>query len=184
MSDLTPTSSQAVVTDRPDPAECRRLLATYLRDHRAAGGAGLALTRRCRRSNDGTALGRTLAEIEDELIEDLRTLTGTMERLGVTEAWFKQFVTRGAELIGRLKSNGRIWRYSPSSRVLELEGLMAGIVARRGLWVSMRTVTPPQPGIDEATLDRLIERATSQIDRLAPEHQHAASVAFGAAPFR
>ena len=67
---------------------------------------------------------------------------------------------------------------SPSSRVVELEGLLAGIDAKRNLWRSLRTAAAARPALAETALDDLIARATSQRDRLLVEHERAARNAF------
>jgi len=159
-------------------AEADRLLATYLRDHAAGAATGLALARRCRRENAGTALEGTLVEIETEIAEDRRSLLDIMSRLGMSPSRLKSALGSLAELVGRLKSNGLLLRYSPSSRVVELEGLMAGVVAKRALWRTLRSIAADRAQLDAGELDRLIERATSQHERLAAAHDRTAPEAF------
>lgn len=161
-----------------DAQDRKRLLAVYLRDHRAGAEAGLALTARCRRANQGTSLNEVLVDIEREISEDRDALVGIMQRLDVDESQVKKIAARAAEMIARVKSNGYVRRYSPSSRVLELEGLMAGIDAKRNLWYSLRSAVPTHTRLDGEALDQLIERATAQRDRLAVEHRRAAADAF------
>ncbi len=166
------------MTDLPTAKDGDTLLAIYLRDHRAGAEAGLALAGRCRRANEGTQLGGVLAGIETEIAEDRAELAGIMERLGVGESQLKKIGAKASEVLARLKSNGRIWPYSPSSRVLELEGLMAGIDAKRNLWSCLRTLAHTRVELDVPVLDGLIARATSQHERLAAEHDHAVAAAF------
>ena len=101
-----------------------------------------------------------------------------MARLGVSESQVKKALGLAASALGTLKSNGRLLRPSPSSRVVELEGLGAGIGAKRNLWLSLQAIADSDPVLDSNALDILAERATSQIDRLRPLHDRAASVAF------
>jgi hypothetical protein len=156
-----------------------RVLAVYLRDHFAGSTAGLALVRRCRRENAGTALDDVLGAIETELDEDRRALRAMMSRLGVTPSSFKSALGAVAEATGRLKSNGRVLRRSPSSPVVELEGLAAGILTKRSLWQSLRTAAPGRPALDVGELDTLVDRATSQLDRVLAAHGDPARIAFG-----
>ena len=102
-----------------------------------------------------------------------------MDRLGVTANPVKSLVAKGAELVGRLKSNGTFPRYSPSSRVIELEGLLAGVDGKRNLWSSLR-LTADRPELDRTELEQLHARATSQHERLTIEHDKAATIAFAA----
>jgi hypothetical protein len=154
-------------------------LAVYLRDHFAGATAGLALVRRSRRQNTGSGLGEVLAGIETEIDEDRRSLQAMMSRLGVAPSSFKSALGAAAEAVGRLKSNGRIFRSSPSTPVVELEGLAAGVLTKRNLWRSLRAAAANRPGLDVTELDTLIERATSQLDRLLAAHGDAARDAFG-----
>ena len=154
------------------------LLAVYLRDHFAGAAAGLALAERCQRANDDDPLGPVLAEITAEITADRDSLHDIMVALDVSEDPLKAVLGRAAEVVGRLKSNGVFTRYSPSSRVLELEGLLAGIDAKRNLWHTLRVAAATRPVIDVAALDQLIERATSQRDRLQAEHERATRNAF------
>jgi hypothetical protein len=158
----------------PDPD---RLLAGYLRDHHAGAVAGLALAERCRDANVGTSLGATMTAVADEIAEDKGALEAIMDQLGVGENAAKAVAARAAELIGRLKSNGTFTRYSPASRVVELEALLAGIDAKRNLWRALRTADADQR-LDRDVLDNLVARATSQRHRLLAEHDDASKVAF------
>ena len=160
----------------PDP---RLLLSIYLRDHLAGAMAGVHLARRCRRANRGTELGSELAEIEREIIEDRHSLTDMMARLGVPESRVKNLLGLEVEAVGRLKGNGRVLGYSPSSRVVELETLAAGVFTKRSLWLSLRAVVDDYRALDRDELDRLVTRATQQYQRLIVEHDRAATTAFG-----
>ena len=63
----------------------------------------------------------------------------------------------------RLKPNGNLFRYSPLSRVLELETLTIGITGKLELWRSMEAVDNGNgiPGFDFSQLAR---RAEAQRD--------------------
>jgi hypothetical protein len=173
-----PTSAPTA-GDASDGASPDRLLAVYLRDHFAAAGAGLALAERCRRANVEDPLGAVLAEVATEIAADRASLRDVMAALEVTEDPVKAVFARAGELVARIKSNGMLTRYSPSSRVVELEALLAGIDAKRNLWRALRVAVPGRPALDVAMLDELIDRATSQRTRLQAEHERAARVAFG-----
>ncbi|MET0326287.1 MAG: hypothetical protein ABW219_13770 [Ilumatobacteraceae bacterium] len=172
---MTETDTTTETTD-----DDSKLLDVYLRDHLAGAHAGLALAERCRSSNDGTALAVLLDAIIPEIADDRDQLQSIMDGLEVTENKLKSMAARAAEAIGRVKSNGTLTHYSPSSRVVELEGLLAGIDAKRNLWASLRTIADERPELDAAALDHLIQRATSQRERLLPAHHDAARLAFSA----
>ena len=154
------------------------LLAVYLRDHFAGAAAGLALAERSQRANDDNPLGAVLGEIAAEIASDRNSLRDIMKALDVSEDPLKAVLGQAGELVGRLKSNGMLTHYSPSSRVVELEGLLAGVDAKRNLWRSLRVAAATRPELDLAALDALIARASSQRDRLHAEHERAALNAF------
>jgi len=162
-----------------DRGAAGRALEVYLRDHFAGSTAGLALVRRCRRGASGTTLRDVLSEIETAIEEDRRALEAMMAALGASPSRFKSALGSVAEVVGRLKSNGRLIRRSPSSTVVELEGLAAGIVTKRNLWRSLRAIAPTRAVLDVSELDRLVERATSQFERVTSAHERAARDAFG-----
>ena len=175
---MTPSLHQA-----PDP-EPTAVLAVYLRDHLAGAMAGVSLVRRCRHANRGTDLDGVLAEIEEEIVEDRRTLQEMMARLRIAESRVKELLGLSAEFLGRVKSNGRVFRRSPSSRVVELEALASGVFTKRSLWLSLRAVVDDYAALDSRELDRLAARSTRQYERLIIEHDRAAIAAFGLAASR
>jgi hypothetical protein len=164
--------SSARTSNAPDR---RRMLAVYLRDHHAGSTAGLSLVRRCRRANDGTMWDDALAPIEAEIAEDRHALESIMSSLGVEPSAFKSAIAATGERLARLKSNGRLIGYTPLSRLIELETLAAGIATKRKLWRSLRHVSE----VDAAQIERLIDRASTQLERVLELHSQAANEAFG-----
>jgi hypothetical protein len=164
-----------------DPAEARRFLEIYLRDHYAGSTAGLSLVRRCRASNEGTPLGSLMAELETEIGADRRTLEALMGRLDVTPSGVKSAIGAMTELVARLKANGLFARSSPLSRVVELEALAAGIITKRNLWRALRGLAGRDGMFEADELDALIERATEQFDRVLGAHAAASAAAFSPA---
>lgn len=160
--------------------EADRLLGIYLRDHFAGSTGGLELLRRCRRANHDEPLAAMLADIEGEIVEERTTLGSIMARSGVRPSAIKSAIGSIAVVLGRLKSNGRFARYSPSSRVVELEGLAAAVTTKRNLWRSLAVVADGTI-VADAEVERLIEQATAQFDRLVAAHREAAERAFGGA---
>jgi hypothetical protein len=109
----------------------RRLLSIYLNDHLAGATLGLELARRAARENEGSPLDTFLQNVLfPEIEQDRETLQQLMAKLGIGRSRPKVAAAWTAEKVGRLKPNGELWRYSPLSRLLELEGLAAGIEAK------------------------------------------------------
>jgi hypothetical protein len=153
------------------------LLSIYLNDHLAGSVMGVELARRTKASNEGTELGRVLDEICAEIEADQRTLREVMGHLGVAPSKVKPRAAWLAEKVGRLKPNGRLRGYSPLSRVVELEGLCAGIVAKRQLWGALGGARGSSlPGFD---FDALAARADAQRQRLEACRLDAVATAFG-----
>jgi hypothetical protein len=153
-----------------------KLLAIYLNDHLAGATAGVELARRLRGSNEGDAsFGPELAEICAEIEADRETLMAIMDRLNVGSSRLKPLAAVLAERLGRLKLNGRLWGYSPLSRLDELELLQLGVTGKRRLW---RALEHTHAGdLTEFELDALAERATKQLRRLEALHLKAAALA-------
>lgn len=153
-----------------------KLLGIYLNDHLAGATLGVELARRLRASNeDEPEFGPGLAEVCAEIEADRETLKAVMDRLGVAQSKLKPLAAVLGERLGRLKLNGRLWGYSPLSRLDELELLQVGIAGKRRLWRALEhTHAGELPGLD---LGALAERATEQLMRLEALHLKAAALA-------
>ncbi len=150
-------------------------LSTYLNDHLAGATAGLDLARRAAANNAGTEVGEVLERLATEIEEDRATLEGVMQRLDIGKDRLKIAAGWAFEKVGRLKLNGQLTGYSPLSRVVELDGLLAGVTAKKALWRALRQIADLEPRLDADELDRLIARADRQLRRLWDQHR-AASV--------
>ncbi len=175
MSDLREAKTQVA---RPTDSDGHRSLGVYLRDHLGGASAGLALARRCRRGEHDAPSASILAGIEAQILEDRESLRALMARLGVSESRLKKAIGRVAAEASRLKTNGRLLGSASSNVVVDLEALGAGIVTKRNLWLSLLAVADSYSALDPAALGILVERATSQVDRLRPVHDRAAAAAF------
>lgn len=160
------------LTDAP-PAD---LLGVYLNDHLAGAAGGREIARRCLRSNRGTPLAAQLEVIVDEIQQDRAALLGVMDRLGVSRSPVKEVAGLMAERAGRLKLNGQFLGYSPLSRLIELEGLCAGVDAKGSMWRSLEHIAPSRPELSGVDLKALAERADRQ-RRALEEHRLAAAKA-------
>ena len=161
------------------PAEPDRLLEIYLADHLAAATAGAALARRAARNNAGNATGEFLRRLAAEIEEDRQTLARLVRELGLSRSRPKEAVASLAEKLARLKLNGRLRRYSPLSRVLELEGLSVGIAGKLALWESLQSLPTSGERLRAFDLERLAERARRQREEVEEHRLAAARAAFG-----
>jgi hypothetical protein len=152
------------------------LLGIYLNDHLAGATAGVELARRLRGSNrDDPEFGPALAEVCAEIEADRETLRAMMDRLAVTQGRLKPLAATLGERVGRLKLNGRLWGYSPLSRLAELELLQVGVAGKRRLWRALEHTHAGE--LSDFELGALAERATGQLRRLESLHLKAASLA-------
>ena len=154
------------------------LLAIYLNDHLGGATGGVELARRAARENTEGELGAFLARLAEEIEEDREALLEIMEALEVGRDRVKVAGGWTAEKVGRLKPNGRFTGYSPLSRVLELEGLIAGVNGKLALWHSLLQIAPAEPRIDSEEVDLLAHRAEGQIEELRRHHRAAATEVF------
>ena len=147
----------------------RDLIATYLNDHLAAATAGVELIRRAAGNHDGDR-GVQLGALADEIAEDREALRDLMKRLEVPESTAKKAAGWLGEKAGRLKPNDHLVTRSPLSDVLEIEMLRAGTAARICGFQVLRAVAVEDGRLSREELERLIERADDQAERLYKIH--------------
>ena len=105
-------------------------LPTYLNDHLAGSVVGLALARRAVEHNRESDYARDLRVIAEEIAEDKRTLEELMRELTIRRNPVKRVGAWVGERVRRLKPN-RGLRYSPLSRLEEIEMLTLGVTGKR-----------------------------------------------------
>jgi hypothetical protein len=152
------------------------LLAIYLNDHLAGATSGVELAKRLRAGNrDDSEFGPALIELCAEVEADRETLKAVMVQLGVGQSKLKPLAAVLGERLGRLKLNGRLWGYSPLSRLDELELLQIGVVGKLRLWRALEHTHADD--LSDFELGILAERARDQLSRLEALHLKAASLA-------
>ena len=153
-------------------------LATYLQDHRAGAETGSDLARRMHDENKGTQYEDFLGHIVAEIEADVVVLEQIMDRFDVSRDGLKTAVAKVGEKLGRLKPNNQLTGYSPLSRVLEFEGLRAGVQGKLALWDSLLEIAPFEDRLDAEEIAGLITRAEAQLKGLRVHHRLAAREAF------
>jgi hypothetical protein len=156
-----------------------RLLELYLADHLAAATAGVALVRRSAQSNSGNETGEFLARLGAEIAADRNTLRRIVAALDFEPSKAKQLLAWVGERAGRLKSNGRLFSYSPLSRLLELEMLSVGIAGKLALWQSLLQVPALEQQLASFDLTGLAQRAAAQRAEVEQHRLRAVRQAFG-----
>ena len=156
-------------------------LETYLQDHRAGAETGNDLARRMYEENKGTQYEDFLGHIAAEIEEDIEVLEQIMDRFDVSRDGLKTAVAKVGEKLGRLKPNNQLSGYSPLSRVLEFEGLRAGVQGKLSLWDSLLEIAPFEDRLDAEEMAGLVTRAEAQLEGLRVHHRLAAREAFATA---
>ena len=154
------------------------LLAIYLRDHEAAAVGGLQLFRRCCKANRGTAYAAELQRLTDEIRSDRDALRRICRSFIVKYSNVGRAAAYVGATVGRVKLNGRLFKYSPLSRVLELEALSGGVMTKLRLWESLLRLSAVDKRLDADELGRLAAKANDQLDALHRLHDMAAGEAF------
>jgi hypothetical protein len=144
-----------------------RWLAIYLRNHEAAASAGTDLFARMARSQADRPWGPTLADVADDVAQDLLALRRLLRSRGVRPDTVSNLALRVGERVGRLKPNGRVVRRSPLSDLVEVEAGLDAVHAKANGWRALRAAG----GGDTPTeLDELSRRADDQVERLLAVH--------------
>jgi hypothetical protein len=151
-----------------------RYLPTYLNDHLGGATMGTELARRALKENEGNDLGAFLRGLTREIDEDRETLLEVMRAIGVPQSRPKVAGGWLAEKAGRLKLNGQLTGYSPLSPLLELEGLSAGVNAKRALWRSLAQVKDLDMRLTRFDFDALEARAVRQLEEIEEHRVRAA----------
>ncbi len=114
-------------------------------------------------------LARRVADaMADEIDEDRRSLLDVMERLSVSPDPVRVAMGWSAE---------KAVRYSPLSRLEELEALSLGVEGKLALWRTLRHTHGSDPRLAGVDLDELIARAQSQRRSLERQRMSAAAEA-------
>lgn len=117
--------------------------------------------------------------LAEQIAGDRRTLENIMRQLDVEPSGTRVAVARVAELLGRLKPNGRLFERSPLSKVVELETLVVGIRGKEALWASLQTAELRLQGIDLQALAQSAKTQAREVDKL---RLSAVATAFGERP--
>jgi len=155
------------------------LIGIYLNDHYAGATAGVDLARRIAAAHRDTKAGPVLQRVAAQIAEDRVALKQIMDQLGVGVARHKIALAWLAEKAGRLKLNGRLFRRSPLSSLLELESMTLGVHGKAAGWRAMYRMARHDDRIDTSRLDTLLARADWQVEALEEQRIRAAEKLVG-----
>lgn len=159
--------------DHRVPAELDRdALALYLGNHVSGATAGSERFDRMARAYAETSLGPELADLADEIADELRFLRELLETLGLPQRAPRSTAAWISEKAARLVTSNQ----PPDSGmylVLELELLRGAVMAKLGAWQVLVRFSP-RLGLPAATFETLAESARRQADQI--EELHAAAL--------
>jgi hypothetical protein len=158
----------------------RQLLEIYLNGHWAGASAGVSLAERVAYNNTSSVWFEQLRWMADDVAADAATLAKVRARVGIRRGRAKRVAVRIGERLTRTKPGRRFFAASPLSRVLEAEAMIAGVSAKRQLWVSLGEESLYFGDDADFDFDDLARRADGQLEVLRGFHQDAAAIAFGA----
>ncbi|NMO23152.1 hypothetical protein HPC49_47770 [Pyxidicoccus fallax] len=153
-------------------------LGIYLNDHLAGSVGGLELALRTEQENRSNPVGRYLAAFIPELKHDQSILKSVMRTLEVPEDALKARMAWASEKLGRLKLNGSLVRYSPLSRLVELEGLCVATEGRLSMWRTLARLSTKDARLSGFDFEALIARGEAQQEALQHLRARASDVAF------
>jgi hypothetical protein len=147
------------------------LLAIYLTDHLAGAAAGSRRMKRLADAERTAADGPLLIAVADEIEQDRQVLQGLLRNEGLSTRWYKRAAARVAEVLGVLKTNGRVFSRSPLTGLVELEAMRMGVAGKLDLWHTLlRTDLSTRNDIPT-----LIDRAERQLATLGAAHDRRAA---------
>jgi hypothetical protein len=152
-------------------------LSIYLNDHLAGATFGEDLAWRMAREHKASAMEGDFRRLAEDVTQDRLSLLALMGALRVPAKRHKVCSGWAAEKVARLKPNGRFWRRSGLSTLIELESLRLGIQGKQQLWQALLPVAGEHNPLDEARLHGLLDRATAQMKAVDALHGTAAQEA-------
>ncbi len=161
------------------PSDPNDLLVIYLNDHRALLAGERSLAERSAKANVGSDLGGVLQAVVDQNDADQVAVEHLLERVGGTPNPVKKIAALIGERFGRLKMNGQLSGYSPLSRVIEIEVLLASTSVRRAMWNAVAVSALDHDVTSDAALRA--DAADEQHTRLREHHVDAVSASFDTA---
>lgn len=156
-------------------------LSTYLNDHLGGASAGVEMARKLHDEIQGEPEAEVLGRLPEEIEEDLQTLRDLIDAVGAANHPLKQAAGWVAEKAHRLGIAEPRTGSPHLSRMLQAETLALGVEGKRCLWLALSEVASAHSQLAAVDLQRLLDRAADQRQRLEVVRRAAARRAFATA---
>ena len=153
-------------------------LRIYVSDHLAGAAAGSSRARRLADAERDGPDAAALQQLADEIAADRRALQVLADSLNLRPQRSKQLVAAIAERVGLVKLNGRIFRRSPLTTLVEVEAMVIAVRGKLAGWETLRGV-PEAAAVNVVDIEDLVTRTTQQYDTLQQIHRRTAERLLG-----
>lgn len=153
------------------------MLASYLKDHLTGAEAGHTRALDMAERYADEPYGPELASVARQINREHGELIRIVDRLGLHQPLAKRALARAVEFVGRAKPNGRLFRSTPTTPLLELELLRSAVNGKQGLWQTLGGYAE-ELGIDPDDAARWAQDSADQSDRLERIHEQVRTEAF------
>ncbi len=137
----------------------------YLNDHLAGATAGVDLVKDAAERHDGD-LGEFFQQLADEITADYNTLTTLMAAMNARGSGVKEVFAKAGSEIAEPKFSGETTGDADFGTFLTLETLSIGVEGKLCMWKALKAVEDEHTDLQSFEIDKLVERAQSQRDRL------------------
>lgn len=155
-------------------------LANYLHSHIIAANSGKRLSEEAARVWDGTPHGATFDRLAREVTEDSEELERIAKSLGVELPAHKQATAWIGEQASKLAPLNPAHAPGGHPSQLELEGLITAVTGKSLLWETLLLLADQDVRIEALSVERLHDRALSQIRDLSEVMRSTAKARFRA----
>jgi hypothetical protein len=141
-------------------------LPIYLNDHLAGSVGALELLDRLIETYKEKPLEQFFMDLRSEIDADQDALQDLIEKLGKEESAVRKAGAWVAEKFSRPKIRLSDSEQGQMGLFQALEGLVLGIIGKRGLWTALASAADTVPQLRELDYGRLIKRAADQCERV------------------
>ncbi|HUR84647.1 MAG TPA: hypothetical protein VMY78_04820 [Solirubrobacteraceae bacterium] len=111
-------------------------------------------------------LGEFFQQLAGEISADYNTLTTLMATMGARGSGVKEVLAKAGSEIAEPKFSGDTTNDPDFGTFLTLETLSIGVEGKLCMWKALKAVEDDHQELKSASIDKLVERAQSQRDRL------------------